>query len=184
MQITAWVSRNSVSGKDKVCTEEVLSTYLHFLPQPLSLCVCTDLSEGAGYGSGGTQGRAEGPALPNGWIRGWKATLSLGGFGPLLENGDKGLQACPSVGYPCPSQVRGSVERAERGQRAALWLIHSLKSRKIWLSLLSDRNSFSSSCILLMLTHSPLSITVSAQTDLCLNGSLKMLHRPYSLCST
>lgn len=48
------------SGKDKICTEDV-----HFLPQHLSLCVCTDLSDG----SRGTQGRAQGPALPNGWIR-------------------------------------------------------------------------------------------------------------------
>lgn len=54
------------SGKDKICTEHVLSTHLHFLPQHLSLCVCPDLSDG----SGGTQGRAEGPVLPNGWIRG------------------------------------------------------------------------------------------------------------------
>lgn len=42
------VGHHIPSGKDKICTENALSTHLDFLPHRLSLCVCTDLSEGAG----------------------------------------------------------------------------------------------------------------------------------------
>lgn len=139
-----------------MCTEDVLSIHLHFLTQHLSLCVCTDLSEGAGQWLRWNTGQSCRTSSAKRLDQGWKGHSELRRIWASPWKWGQRARGLSSVGYRCPSQVRAAVEKAKRGWRAALWPIHSLKSPKIWFSLSPFRSEpLQLFCIQLILTHSP-----------------------------